>query len=218
MRTCRPVERRVTLGVAVALFLAVQTAAWGTVRTTPQEAVAGTDVEVRFLVSDGCDGSPTTALTVVIPPTVTNPTPRPTFGFEAAIQPSGTVVTWTGGLLPSDSAATFALVVSLPDTPGLTLHFPVIQACQTGELRYTQLLDPGATGTSGLAAPALRLVPASGSNVPQSLPRAAPVPPEPQGGVAAGAGGTAVDLRLTYLVVALLAGLCLRAVRSTSRR
>jgi hypothetical protein len=48
--------------------------------------------------------------------------------------------------------------VKLPDAPGTTLHFPVIQTCAEGELQWVEILKPGdPAGHDRRPAPSVRL-------------------------------------------------------------
>ena len=62
-----------------------------------------------------------------------------------AITPSATrTVTWEGGPLAHDQLQQFGLSVQVPDTPGETILFPVIQTCEGGAV--TEWIQPTVEG------------------------------------------------------------------------
>jgi uncharacterized protein YcnI len=115
----------------------------------PAEGVAGTYLRTAFRVTHGCKGSPTVSVTIRMPQGViaAKPMPKPGWTIEIATRPldppvdSGhgfklrqavTEVTWSGGRLDNAEFDEFVLSLRLPDLPGETLYFPVLQKCEKG--------------------------------------------------------------------------------------
>lgn len=127
--------------------------------TDPREAPAGGYFRTAFRVTHGCHGSPTVAVTVRIPDGVLSVKPQPKPGWtielhkrpvEPAIAgPHGhhvhetvSEVTWRGNL-PDAYFDDFGLSMRLPDQPGTTIYFPVVQVCENGQLDWTVVPSPG---------------------------------------------------------------------------
>jgi len=126
----------------------------------PNEAVAGTYFETSFNVPHGCDGSSTVAIQVTIPAGVLSVKPqmKPGWQVEARTQVidpplkgehgAGTTqavssVEWRGGPLPDGLYDRFGILMKLPDTPGKTLWFPVVQTCENGRREWTDIPADG---------------------------------------------------------------------------
>jgi uncharacterized protein YcnI len=123
------------------------------VTATPNEAAAGTYFLTGFTVPHGCSGSPTVAVRIKIPEGVISVKPQMKPGWEITITNRkldkaidaghGRMVTetvdevaWRGGPLPDSLYDTFGLVMKLPDQPGRTVYFPVVQECKEGVHRW----------------------------------------------------------------------------------
>lgn len=135
--------------VAAAALGLLAAPAFAHVTANPGRAEAGDYARILFRVPHGCDGSPTTALTVHIPKSVQSVTPEFIPGWEAHTTGGDNVrkVTWTGGPpVPADRYFEFGLVMKLPDQPGETLYFPTVQACEQGKVFWTQTPAPGQSG------------------------------------------------------------------------
>ena len=137
---------------AAALVLAGAGAATAHVNVDPGEAVAGSYALLTFSVPHGCDGSATTEVAIQIPeqtPAVT-PTVNPNWDVEKVmVAPDDgpdrvAQVTYTAKTpLPDGMRDTFELSMLMPDSPGETLAFPVVQTCQEGETAWNQLAADG---------------------------------------------------------------------------
>jgi periplasmic copper chaperone A len=148
--------RRVLALVVGALTVAISSATpvLAHIDPDPKEARAGSTLTVGFTVEHGCDGSPTVQLDMRLPDGVTGASPEPIAGWDGSID--GDVVTFTGGPLPDDVEATFSVAMTLPPTPDTTIHFPFVQRCETGEIRWIAI--PTAPGDApDEPAPAMRL-------------------------------------------------------------
>lgn len=152
-----------TLSIAVAAGLAIlgsAGAASAHVAFAQPVAVAGAHWAGALRVSHGCDGSATTSVRVEIPPAITVARPRALAGWKVVIErtPLATplpaegggmlservsAITWTGRL-PDDMFEEFSLAAKLPAVPG-PLAFPVIQTCEKGAVRWTEVA--GADGS-----------------------------------------------------------------------
>ena len=114
-----------------------------------QSAAAGAGYKAVMKVAHGCDGSPTTAIRVRIPEGVVQvkPMPKPGWKLEtktgkyartyeglhgAKLSEGVTEITWSGGVLADGWYDEFTFVATLPNLPGRTLLFPVLQTCEKG--------------------------------------------------------------------------------------
>ncbi|MGQ9837999.1 MAG: YcnI family copper-binding membrane protein [Cyanobacteriota bacterium] len=129
------------------------------VTVSPEEAPAGNFAKLTFRVPHGCNGSPTTRLRVQIPEGATSVKPmvHPLWEIETVKKPletpyeshgrmiSETVaeVIWSGGVLPDEFMDEFSISLKLPDRPGETIPIPVVQECEEGIYRWTQVAQPG---------------------------------------------------------------------------
>jgi uncharacterized protein YcnI len=129
----------------------------------PREAVAGGYFQAAVTITHGCEGSPTIVVRIKLPEGVISVKPQMKPGWTVETtkrklpgEPqqlhgkpvSETVdeVVWRGGRLPDDLFDSFGLLMKLPDTPGRTLYFPVVQECEKGELRWTDTPSGGHSG------------------------------------------------------------------------
>ncbi len=146
-------------GLAVALTLAMPAGAH--VYPTVTEAAAGSFVLFDLVVPHGCEEAGTTRIEVQIPEGIYSATPEVVPGWtisqatEALDEPvddghggqhteRDATVTWEGGPLAPDQLQQFGLSVQVPDTPGETILFPVIQTCEGGA--STEWIQPTVEG------------------------------------------------------------------------
>jgi uncharacterized protein YcnI len=154
-------RRPVAIATALAA-LALPATAQGHVFLEEAEAPAEGFPILEFVVPHGCDGSPTTGLTVQFPESVPSVTPEAVPGWEVSTKegPKDEVelfgetvtegvseVTWTsqGEPLADGQLLRFGAEVALPATEGQTLHFPTIQKCEQGQTRWIQIPAEGET-------------------------------------------------------------------------
>ena len=143
------------------------------------EAPVGAPYKAVFKVPHGCDGSPTTKLTVRIPEGVIAVKPMVKAGWDIATQRGPYAksysyfhgakfdqgvkeVTWSGGKLPDAYYDEFVLSVFLTGdlSAGKMLYFPVVQTCEEGESRWVETPAPGKHGGGeGEPAPGIKLLP-----------------------------------------------------------
>ena len=155
-----------------------------------QEASADSSYRAVLRVAHGCKGSPTTSLRVKLPEGAVGARPmaKPGWSIEtvrapygkAYAGPHGTLtegvreIAWTGGRLPDDQFDEFVFNVRLSDDfqPGETVHFPVEQACETGQHRWVEIPKDGQSAHDlKEPAPGLRIVLAQARDMPLPMQR-----------------------------------------------
>jgi uncharacterized protein YcnI len=122
----------------------------------PPEGPAGDTFKTAFRVTHGCQGTPTTAVTIRIPEGVlgakpqakpgwtidikTRPVDPPVdLGHGFMIRQTASEITWRGGSLPNAHFDEFALTMRTPKKPGTTLYFPTIQTCERGSYEWIEI-------------------------------------------------------------------------------
>src|SRR5262245_27545238 len=142
--------RRTTLAVitlpllALAALVAVGVAA-AHIDPTPSKALVGKTTTVAFTVEHGCDGSPTRTLAMRMPAGLTSTKPVPKAGWKITVTRAGASVrqvTWRG-TLPDSRESRFAIRLGMPNRPGKTLYFPVVQRCTQGVIRWIEIPRKG---------------------------------------------------------------------------
>ena len=149
----------------------------GHVTLEGRQAPADSYYKAVLNVPHGCKESPTVRIRVRIPEGVTSVKPQPKPGWKLAITRAklpkpldaghGNMITetvsevsWSGGELADEHFDEFRITMKLPDRPGATLYFPVVQDCRAGVHRWIEVPDKGRTADDlKEPAPALRLVP-----------------------------------------------------------
>jgi periplasmic copper chaperone A len=169
--------------VAVGTLLAVSTPlpASAHVSVNASSAAAGSYTVLTFSVSHGCEGSPTTALSIDIPEAITavTPTVHPNWDVskvsadaaapiddghgESSANRTGQIVYTAKAPLLEGFRDTFELSMQLPaDAAGETLAFPVLQTCEVGETQWNELASEGSAEPEH-PAPTVAVTAASGS-------------------------------------------------------
>jgi uncharacterized protein YcnI len=151
--------------------------AYGHITLETPSAPAGSSYKAVFRVPHGCEGTATIRVRVRLPDGVINVKPQPKPGWtvstmmEKLAKPivldhgrelSETVreVDWSGGKLPDSFYDEFVLRAELPDNPGVTLYFPVVQECEKGVNRWIEIPESGKTSRDYKEpAPQLKLLP-----------------------------------------------------------
>ena len=141
------------------------------------EAITGSYYKATFTVPHGCEGAATTRVRVQIPDGISGIKPQPRTGWKLAVvkaklatpldnghggKITETVreVIWTGGPLPDEQFEEFKIQMKLPDAPGTTVYFPVVQDCTKGVNRWIEIPEAGKSSHDlKLPAPGLRLKP-----------------------------------------------------------
>jgi uncharacterized protein YcnI len=130
------------------------------------QAAADSYYKAVMRVPHGCGGSPTRRIRVRIPEGASSVKMQPKPGWRVSSVnrkaaegevPQVGEVTWTGGPLPDNQFEEFAIFMKLPDRPGETIYFPVVQDCIKGTTRWNEMPDPAKPGLKE-PAPALRLI------------------------------------------------------------
>lgn len=135
--------------LAGAIFaLSAPVAASAHVSVEPASTAAGAYTVLTFANAHGCDGSPTTKITIDIPSGIDSVSPTINPGWTAAKVMDGDrvgQVTYTAQTPLEDGyRTTFALSLQLPaEAEGETLAFPVLQSCSIGETSWNELAVEG---------------------------------------------------------------------------
>jgi uncharacterized protein YcnI len=142
-----------------------------------RQAAADSYYKAVLNVPHGCNDSPTVRIRVRIPDGVTSAKPQPKQGWQLSITRAKLVkpvdaghgrtiteavteVSWSGGALAAEHFDEFKIVMKLPDRPGTTLYFPVVQDCRDGVHRWIEIPEKGkSAGDLKAPAPALQLTP-----------------------------------------------------------
>lgn len=224
----RPAVHRLAPVIAVALcavltLLAVP--AFAHVSASPGQAPAGEHTVITLRVPHGCDGSPTTAISVQIPDTVASVTPQFLPGWTAGtttgplaepvdlhgetVTEGVREVTWSGGTpIPDGQYFDFGLSVRTPDDVGATLYFPTVQTCESGETAWIEIPAEGDDGHD-LEAPAPSVVLTAAAEPPDGHATAAAS--EPVAAAELTSTGQRADSGALPYAAAVVSGLALLA-------
>lgn len=174
MRISSPLKTTAALGTTAALMMLGLGAASAHVDATPSETAAGAYSLVTFAVGHGCEGSPTTSVTITLPDELNSATPtvNPSWTISTAMADLDTPRTLANGSkisertqsitytaktpLDAHQRDTFTLSVQLPEAVGTTLYFPTLQKCESGETDWKEIPAAGADHDS-VEAPAPEL-------------------------------------------------------------
>ncbi len=131
-------------------FLGFASPAGAHVTVTPSTTAAGAHAVLRFAVEHGCKESPTTRITIQIPPQVTSVTPTRTALWRVekrtdpvAVERVSSVTFSTDTPLPDGYREVIEVAVQLPEADGTTLAFPTIQTCEQGESAWIEVPQDG---------------------------------------------------------------------------
>jgi uncharacterized protein YcnI len=159
----------------IMLFSAVSTFSFMThahvVLAQPQ-VKSGAYYTATFKVGHGCEGSPTTALQVLLPEGIQGAKPMPKVGWQIEAQPQPlakpyvshgktvteglTQITWKEGSLPDAYYDEFTMQFQVTAEKG-PLWFKVQQRCEKGSNLWVEIPSQG-TSTKGLNFPAALLM------------------------------------------------------------
>lgn len=157
---------------------ACATSAQAHITLEQKSAVAGSTYKAVFRVGHGCEGSPTTALTVFMPEGFVGAKPMPKAGWkldakteklDKPFDSHGTPVTerttqisWSGGRLPDTEYDEFVISMTLPANAGKRwIH--VLQQCEKGQNDWVSVPMEG-QAEARFPAPALDILPAESSS------------------------------------------------------
>jgi len=166
-------------GVCAAAFVAgVAWPASAHITLAQKQASPGTSYRLVYRVPHGCGDAATIRLTATIPDGVVlvKPMVKPGWRIDTLRGPYAKSwgssrgarftegvkrVTWSEGRLPDAFYDEFVVTAFLSDDlqPGSTLYFPIIQTCEQGEHRWTEVPSDSQKVRLGEPAPALKLVP-----------------------------------------------------------
>lgn len=138
-------------------------------------ARAGIYYKATFMVGHGCEGSPTTGITIELPvamaavkpmpkpgwqlSTETMPPPQPMSLHGRAVEQVVHRVQWQGGNLADAHYDEFVMLLQLPAQAGL-LHFKVLQQCVAGRGDWVEIPAAGG-GRLRYPAAVLEVLPAA---------------------------------------------------------
>jgi uncharacterized protein YcnI len=124
-------------------------AAMAHVTLTENSAAPGAHYLAHFRIGHGCDGSPTTGLSIAIPDGVSGVAPEPAPGWTVETEQAGgkiSAVTWKGGLLDAKTPGEFAVAMTLPSKAG-PLVFAATQTCTSSGESWSEIPVPGQKST-----------------------------------------------------------------------
>jgi periplasmic copper chaperone A len=128
---------------------------------TPSTTAAGAPTVLTFETSHGCEGSPTTSLTITVPEIVLDvqPTLYPGWDVEKVegelstpleLSDGTTIETYTAAVVytaqePVEDGYRVAFEVGMrnPYLPGERLSFPTVQTCEDGEIEWSDPVPEG---------------------------------------------------------------------------
>ncbi|WP_337881980.1 YcnI family protein [Chromobacterium haemolyticum] len=120
-------------------------------------AASGSYYKGVLKIGHGCNGSPTTAISVELPEGVRLAQPMPKAGWEVEVSKSAVKpfdnygrkvsedvsrITWKGGKLPSNFYDEFVFQAKIAAQPG-KLYFKVKQQCEQGETNWAEIPTAG---------------------------------------------------------------------------
>lgn len=158
----RSFARFCALPAAAAVVFLTAGVASAHVTISPGEGAAGSYGVFTASVGHGCDGSPTTTITIQLPEQLLaiTPTRNPLWDVEKVMEDLPEPITDTHGNeitervsqvvytaknpLPDGYRDAFELQFQVPDVAGETMVFPVIQTCEKGETAWVEVAEEGA--------------------------------------------------------------------------
>lgn len=157
----RRLTRAAVIPGALALTALAAAPAAAHVGITPDNTAAGAYTVLTVSVPHGCDGSPTKRIAIQMPEEILSVTPtrNPLYTVKTVMETLDEpiddgeggqvtervdqVVYETDTPLPEGQRDAFELSLQLPETPGETLTFPIIQTCTQGETGWTEVAAEG---------------------------------------------------------------------------
>ena len=134
----------------------------GLIGLEPGEVAPASGATLSFRIGHGCEGQPTTSVSIQIPAGVASVSPFPKAGWDLDVErgplaepiavddqqiTEGVVrVTWSGGSLEDGHVDEFRIRATVYGDEGDMIHFPVVQQC--GELEHAWIEIP-AEGQDG---------------------------------------------------------------------
>jgi uncharacterized protein YcnI len=152
--------KKIIVAAAAALMaIAIAGPSSAHVTANPNEGPAGGFFKTNFRVGHGCDGSPTTEVSVQLPGNVSSVHPQVVAGWDIEtkmgeldepIESHGETITegvreitWTAtdDGLPDAYLQEFGVSMALPDEAGEPLWFPFVQKCADGSHNWIEIPD-----------------------------------------------------------------------------
>lgn len=167
--------RSIVRTAATGAVLLSVTPAFAHITLETSEAPVGSTYRAVLRLGHGCDGNPTTKVSVRVPEGFVSVKPMPKAGWALTtvkgpyqqsyelhggqVSEGVTEITWSGGNLPDEFYDEFVFRGTLAGTlpAGSTLYFPVIQTCTTGEDAWIEIPAEGQAEPE-LPAPGLKLL------------------------------------------------------------
>jgi periplasmic copper chaperone A len=151
--------------LATALLLGPQVSiAFAHVEPNPKAVAPGEKRAVAFGVEHGCKESPTTKLSIKLPPGVTADAPTGPKGFTGSV--TNGVVMFEGGSLAKSGA--FNVTLTFPQTEGV-LSFPTVQTCAVGSTSWIAVATKSNPNPK-LPAPQIAVIATAGSTKTSAKP------------------------------------------------
>jgi uncharacterized protein YcnI len=149
-------KRIIVVAAAALMAIAIAGPAAAHVTANPNEAPAGSFFKTNFRVGHGCDGSPTTEVSVQLPGNVSSVHPQVVAGWnietkmgelDEPIESEGETITegvreitWTADeALPDAYMQEFGVSMALPEESSEPLWFPFVQKCADGSHNWIEI-------------------------------------------------------------------------------
>lgn len=208
----KKVTKKVALGTALgtALVLAPVAASAHVGIDADDETVAGGEATLTFGFSHGCDGSPTTALSIEMPDGLSGVHPVADAGWTIDVERGGeagriSTITFTAETpIPNDARGEVELLAGFADDAVGPLAFPVEQVCEDGSIAWSEIAAEGAD-PHDLEAPAPVLELTEPQSEEAGDPHAAEHASAADDAAAGGAGAVPLALSGVAVVVSLAA-------------
>jgi uncharacterized protein YcnI len=214
-------SRTLAATIALAATLGLPAGATAHVEFTTERAPAGSDARLTIEVPNERPAASTNRIDIRMPAGVTSVKGRALHGWQLEVTKSGQGVgrvTLTaapsGNELTGTEKGRFGLLVGLPERPGTTIVFPVLQTYDDGNVvRWI-----GPEGTSE-PAPRLRLTGSKRVSPPEQpgQPAQPATTPADKGGDGGGGGGVPIAVGIGAMLLAAVAGTTLARRRNRRR-
>lgn len=131
----------VTAAVIVAVLSGVMAGPAAAHVTANPDTADAPEFKVGFALGHGCDGSPTTAVRILVPEGVTDVDPQDGDGWEGEVveEDGATQVRWSGGSVPDGQTFDLVLRGRFTSEADDVTYFPLVQECEQGEHRWIDI-------------------------------------------------------------------------------
>lgn len=163
-------RRLAQMGLVAALAAASILPASAHISFEIRQAPLAPTIDAMLRIPHGCNGSPTLRLRMRIPAAVTAVRPAAKDGWTITQSGQGAAreIAWSGRL-PDKQRGEFHFAMDLDSSvkPGQVIHFPVVQECETGILRWIDVTGKASadaseteeTDETSSPAPSIRILP-----------------------------------------------------------